>query len=223
MVRLRWVLAGVICLACVLALAPRASATTSSETLPFDFPLSPGSQTLSFQQFDDNGGLCTLEKVTIYLCAEEHADVTGENDSEIGGSMTLNLTGWVQASGGGLSVVAIMSALEGPVSVTATDGVPDSGLDFYDFGTVSDIDTATSTLTSGLAPFIGLGTIDIGILGQGGFSISGVTDSTLKVSNFGSCGYATITYEYTCVPEPATMLLAVSGLGALLLRLRKRG
>jgi hypothetical protein len=206
-----------------VAAVPTASATISdSDTQNFSFPLSPGDETLSFAQFDDHGGLCDLEKVILELFAEETADITGENDSAIAGQMTVVLTAFVTGSGGGLTATALISQSAGPASVAASDGVPDSGPDFHDFGTLVGTGSDSQSLTSGLAPFIGAGTIDIVIHGEGGFVISGVTDSTLKVSDFGALGHATLTYEYSCIPEPATMLLAGVGLFALVLRLRKK-
>jgi hypothetical protein len=108
------------------------------------------------------------------------------------------------------------------VSVAATDGVPDSGPDFHDFETLSGSGSDDDDSTSGLEPFVGLGTIDITINGQGGFVISGVSDSHVGVSNFSSSGWAQITYEYSPIPEPTTLVLVASGLGVLALRRRKK-
>jgi hypothetical protein len=197
-------------------------ALSTSQTLDFTFPLSPGSQVLSFNQFDESGG-CTLTKVTLTLNANEGAGITAENDSEIPGNMSVQLTGFVTGSGAGLSTSALISIIAGPVAVEPTDGVAGSGPDFHDFGFVSDSDTDSDFIPPGsLAPFIGAGTFDIDIDGQGGFAVSGVTDSTLIVSNFESWGDATVTYEYTCVPEPGTIIMMVlGGLGSVAGVIRK--
>ncbi len=207
----------------ILAFASISSALTITETLTFSFPLSPGSQILDFAQFDDASGTLQLETVTLELNLTEQANVTGENDSAIPGSMAVNLSGNGTASGLGLSAVVALSETTPSASVTATDGVPDSGTDYHDFGTVSDSGSDSDMLhylIDNLSAFIGTGTVAIDIDASGGFSISGVTDSTLKISNFGASGNAKMTYGYSTIPEPAT--LSILGLGGLMLIRKKK-
>ena len=195
------------------------------QTLTFSFD-NPGSQTLNFNQFDDNGGMYLLTKVTLDLTATQSANVTGENDSQSPGSLTATLGGTVTATGGGLLAIASLSTSDGPYAVTASDGTPGSGPDFHDFGYMSDSDSDTDILThppTNLSAFVGLGTIAIDIDGSGGFSISGVSDSSLVVTEFDNDGCATITYEYSVVPEPATIGMLVTGaLGMFGVILRRR-
>ena len=193
------------------------------ETLAFSFD-NPGGQTLNFAQFDSSLGMLT--KVTLVLNATQGANVTGENDTASPGEISANLVGQVSATGGGLLVIALLSTSDGPYAIGATDGTPGSGPDFYDFGFISDTDSANNTLADppdDLSSFIGLGTIAIDIAGSGAFSISGVSNSTLVVTEFGNDGSATITYEYTVVPEPATIgMLATGALGMFGVILRRR-
>lgn len=199
------------------------AALTVMDTDTFDFPLSPGATTVELNQFDDNGGLHELCKVTIEITGTISADVTAENNSQIPGDMGVNLTGFVNIIGHGLDATANIFLVTPTVAVTATDngGIPNGmGTDFNDFGTVSDTDSDDDMLTTGLAAFVGGGTLLFDVAGSGGFSITGVTDSTQDVSNFGASGTAKVTYEYKIVPEPASM--ALLGLGGLaVLRRRK--
>ena len=193
----------------ILVFSAPAMGLSITQTLPFDFPISPGSQTLAFNQF--NMPTFTLLSVTLELDASEAGNITAENDSTIAGNITVNMSGSVTGTGPNLSAIAVISQSAGPQAVAATDGVPGSGPDYYDFGYVSDSDSDSDTQNSNLAPFIGAGTIDIDIDGLGGWAFTGVTDATLQFSDFEAWGDATIIYEYTCIPEPATIGMVLVG------------
>jgi len=181
----------------------------------------PSSLSVTLDQFDDMGGLRTLNFVTLEIDATVGADVTGENDSDSSGQITLDLSGNANAAFGGLDATAGIATSEGPVSVAATDGTPDSGPDFHDFGTVSGTNSADDIIISGFSSFIGTGTISVPVELSGGFNISGVSDSSLGVSNFDGDGTVTITYDYTPIPEPGSMaLLGLGGMGLLMRRRR---
>jgi hypothetical protein len=49
------------------------------------------------------------------------------------------------------------------------------------------------------------------VTGNGGFAVSGVSDSTIQVSSFAANGLVTVTYEYAAVPEPSSVVLSVFG------------
>lgn len=196
-------------LAVMLVAAAPAMGAPLTQTLPFQFPISPGSQTLAFDQFDMPG--CTLLSVTLILDAWEGGNITAENDSDIEGNITVSMSGWVTGAGPNLLATALLSQSVGPQWVDATDGVPESGLDFHDFGYVDDADSDSDFQSTNLAPYIGTGTIDIDIDAEGGWAFEGVTDATLRMSDFEAGGEATIIYEYTCIPEPATIGMMVFG------------
>jgi len=193
------------------------TASANAEDKSFSFPLSPGSQNLSFQQFDESGGL-TLTGVTLELLSGSiQAHVEAENDSNIPGSMGINIFCSLDVNGPNVSTAALISDSVGPVSVSASDGVFRSGLDYHDFGVISGSIASSSNSATNLAPWIGTGTVVVNVQGSGGFSVFGVTDSVTWVEDFGADGIVRVTYEY--IPEPATMTLL--GLGCMIL-FRKR-
>jgi len=198
------------------------STNTQVQSSSFSFPLSPGAATLSFDLFDPFAGVGPgkeriLQKVKITIDATIGANVTAENDSSIGSDFfAVNLSGFVTMNFGGLNAAALINKTEvAPGGIAPSDGVPGSGPDFFDFGFISDTQSGMgmAELPADLSAFIGAGMINANVSGSGGFSVSGVTDSTLQISNFGASGTATIEYFYKIIPAPgAAGMLAVAGL-----------
>ena len=178
----------------------------------WSFPLSPGGETLQFPQFDTVGGTLVLVSVSLELNANAGADITATNDSTIEGNVGVVLSGNVAATSNGLSAIALLNKGAGPVLIQPAAT--------HDFGNLSDSGSDSDNITSGLAPFIGAGTVDVDVAGNGGFAFTGDVDVSLGISNFAADGDATIIYEYYEIPEPMTMGLL--GLGTLALMVRRR-
>ncbi len=191
---------------------------TISNSGSFSFPLSPNTAIVSLDLF--NPLLGTLNSVQLIIDGTVEAAITGENDSAIGGNMSINLTGILGVTAPGLSANAGIFTSAGPVAVAATDGTAGSGPDFNDFGLLSGTGNANATIVSAVdvAAFNGPGTFNANVSGNGGFNISGVTASTLQISSFEGFGTVTVVYNYTAtvVPEPSSALalgaVAVVGL-----------
>lgn len=209
----------VFCLAGSVALAG-----TVTHNANFAFPLSPGNQVLSLPQWDPAlypGQV--LAKVELKIAGDIEATVDAENDSKIGGNMGVDLLGLLKATAPSLATSAGILQSAGPVAVSATDGSAGSGPDFVNFGTVSGSGSNSNSLIAGLGPYIGAGNISATVNGNGGFSVTGVSDSTIHVSAFGADGTVSVTYTYNPVPEPTTMALAgLGGLGLALAAWRRR-
>lgn len=198
--------------------AVAASSNQESQTKPFAFPLSPGNQVLTFDQFDTMGGLRVLKAVELLFSGGMQANVTAENDSALlVNDFGVNMTGFVSVNvnGGLLSGNFGLFDAQGPVMAAASDGVPDSGPDFFDFGLLSD--SGNDSDLSGPAPaWIGLGTFNATVMGSGGFATSGTSDATIKFSNFATQGDVTVIYYYDVIPTPgAAALFGLAGLAGL--------
>lgn len=192
------------------------------QTQSFAFPLSPGAQVLSFDQFDDQGGTRLLDRVTLEVDGMIGALVTAENDSVLPApDFGVSIAGFMNVDFATLGTnFGFDETFLTDGSVTPTDGVEGSGTDFWDFGLVAADASDQDSTTSGLAGFVGLGTLDATVSAAGGFSVVGSTDSTLVISNFGGAGEVTVVYEYTLVPAPGAM--ALMGLAGLVSRTRRR-
>jgi hypothetical protein len=208
----------VVVLGCLIS-SSTVMAFSTSNIGGFVFALSPGGQTLAMPQFDDFGGTLELTSVSLDLAGTVQARIEAENDSEIAGNMGVSLVGFLEAGGPSLLYTSSnISNSGGPVAVTPTIAPIRSGTDYYDFGIISDTGLDSDIISSGLSPYIGTGTVNIDISGTAGFSVSGVTDSTMWVQGLGANGTATVTYEYIKVPEPTTLSILALGVLALVRR-----
>ena len=210
----------------LFAIPALADVATPTQHETFDFGLSPGSDALTFDQFNMGPGY-TLTGVYMKFYIEIGADITGENDSaEISsGLVDAAMSGNASATGLGLAANAVFNAAETtPGPLAASDGTPGSGPDFYDFGFIGDDDTQSDSLNSGLGAFIGAGTFDITVNGSGGYVLTGVSDATLTISDFAAAGYVEIYYTYTenQVPEPTTIIMAGSCLAGMVGIVRRK-
>lgn len=195
---------------------------SQAQSQDFAGQLSPfGPINLTFDQFDDNGGLFVLKAITLEFDAEITANVTAENNNQQAApEFGVQLTGFVNVdvpapAPGLLSGTALLDAQATSGGVAGTDGVPGSGPDFHNFGTIADGSNASDTLFANFGAFVGNGTVDAEVFGQGGFTVTGASSAQIQVSNFGVSGTVTITYHYNIIPAPgAAAAFGLFGLGA---------
>ena len=203
------------------SLAQAASYNTATETTGWQ-GLS-FTDTLYLPQFDTSLG--TLTGVTLNISDAEQAQVTIENGSPDPASVTINLTGLVEAKDNvSFDSTANLSQSWGPYSLAANEGpiIPTyngSGPDFQNLGTITS--SATETVTSfDLSLYEGAGTVPIAVSGSGGWSAQGTTAYSLIINEFAGEGNVYATYTYTPVPEPSSALFL--GLGGLALACYRR-
>ena len=194
--------------------------------------------TLTFDQFDDQGGLCTLVAIEIILTLNvDNGQLILDNDSEepavgvfmFGGIGGITSTDVTLLDASSQPIAPVVSALHsGGFSLTGNvgdgpgdyDPSPPDGMQ-YNGGPKSDNASGfvkSSEWTTGTKGFIGTGTYDIvaNIIQWHDYgSIGGIEFAVTPVDAWGD---VQVIYNYECIPEPS-MLLA---LGVALLGLKKR-
>ncbi len=207
----------VLAASAVLAAVGTVNAAVVTQTQPFAFPLSPGNQSLVFNQF--NPALGTLTKVELLFDGAISADATAENDSVLpapafGLSLSGNMSvSFVTLSGVGIVNTVFSQALDATDNAGVANG---SGPDFHDFGNIGDVVSGDDDTMAGLGAYVGLGTLNANVNGSAGFSFTGTTDATLGIDNLGTAGEVTINYYYDPIPTPGALaLFGAAGLGAL--------
>ena len=214
-------LAWVVCTSAATASTISFLDTYGPTAVPF-----PAAPLATLPLFDPSQG--TLTKVTLTLDANTSAgSIAWDNEADIPTDVTLGIGAAVTAVGlAGVTAIAIPLQLGSALGVAAdNDGAADFvGTDSFSVvgGTGSDSDM--DMLVAGLAPYIGLGTFDVDVSSvvetflstTGGFGpidpVPGVTEGTV-----------TVTYEFTPVPEPSTLLLMTVGLAGFAWVRRRTG
>lgn len=175
------------------------------------------SETLTFDLFDPALGMLMGVAMELegsgYLGTFElfHAKNPSNNTSlhyDLTSSMSLLAPGYVSPTPFlAASDTAFLTCL--PLAEPCTD------FDFYAGGTDQVVPLAA------VAAFLGLGTFDVQALVSKQFAANGVTpDSRLSLLNW--TGDLTLTYRYESIPEPASLVLLLTGAAAVAVRHRRR-
>jgi hypothetical protein len=173
---------------------------------------------VNLPQFDP--ALGTLTKVTLSLDADAFAgSIDWDNEAPFPTDLTLGIGAQVTASWpSAVSLVAVPLQLDSAFGVAADN---DAGADFVGSDAFSvDVsigsDSDSDTLTTGLAPYIGVGSF--------GVTIEAVVQNLISTTGgFGAFqqtpgstdGLVTVTYEYTPTPAPAVPSLSPVGMTLL--------
>jgi hypothetical protein len=191
----------------------------------------------TYPQFDPLGGLRALTKVTLTV---QVATVGGEhafdNESGAGATITLGIGSQVRIKGPlpgiGAQLIVNPDATQTVTNSVDPDNEPFSGAaDFAGTDYLSIIGSVTSDTRSGfktslfdLAPYIGTGTASFDF--DGSTSTTGTSALPSPGANLVTAPhwffYTTLDYEFTEVPEPASLTILLLGAPLVLRRALKR-
>lgn len=177
------------------AVSAAATAGTESQTFPFSSSASPYLAAVPVAGFDDFNGLRTLTGVTLEVTASFAADLTIENNSPLSCPDAAGaMLGTATLVGPELVVAEVQDVALSALVLAPSDGVPGSGPDFHDFGTLAGADAAASPADP--ADFTGDGPLEMYIHAEGEVLTSGVSPATIAVTNYGVEGVVKVTYVF---------------------------
>jgi hypothetical protein len=201
-------------MAAIVSASPAAAATIiQSGTIASS---GPGSTTFGVQQF--NASLGTLDSITLLFSSSLTATGSVTNSSNSPGFYLLGTGATATLSGGGFNILQ----LDGPgIQFVFVPRNSSSA-----FSPVNGSASSSSTLaSSSFAPFVGTGSTSLTFTSTSLFwTLPG--SGALSVSPLIGGNY-TLTYDYTkavvaAVPEPATWMLMIVGVGMVGGSLRRR-
>lgn len=213
--------ASVVALLSVLVVAGVARAAVISDSDTIALQRTNFTKTLSVSQFDPSLGTLTQVKLTFTgaLLAQagyEYVDVGPSYVGIIDYSISQDL-GITQGANTFLTLSNNVVDALNVLAMLAFDGVMDfAGASGYTDPGVSQADAQDYILTApgDLAPFIGLGTTDYYVAAA--VASSSISAPNGMVAMTSSYAGASLTVEYTYIPEPATLgLLALGGLALI--------
>jgi hypothetical protein len=219
-----------LCAAVVLGVAGTASATlVYHQSQPFAGELSPfGPTNLTFNQLDPStlglqpGESIVITQVVLTIEGSISANVAAENDNlSPAPNFGVTLTGFAQATLGAANASFNILQAANSGGVAGSDGVPESGPDYYNFGLLGDLGNDSAIILAGLGAYEGNGTFDATVLASGGFAVSGASNSSLYITDFTTEGSVSVDIYYKIIPTPGAM--ALFGLAGLTATRRRRG
>jgi hypothetical protein len=207
----------------LLALAAVVQAGSISHTVPYG-PLSiPDNSFVLVPQY--NGTFGSLLSVKVELIADAAGgEVEWDNEDSVGGTVTLAIRSVITATGPNLSLQLSLPGQAATAAVLAdSDGSPDyAGNDWSSVASGTEHGEASDTLTNIalFVPYVGPGNFQVDLASLVFTKITTVGASgESRATNGQATGTVKVTYEFTDVPEPATMgLLALGGIAALVRR-----
>jgi len=206
-------------LAALFAASPAQATDFLTQTISIPSTAAPSTATLSFNQFDSSLG--TLTSITLSFASTLIGNGTVTNTSGATHTYTLNEAASAALSGHGFSftqTLASGTASTGPVAAHAT----------VNLAPISGSGSDSSTITSGFADFLGLGTVSFDFSSTKSFSLTPASATLSLLASIG--GAATISYGYDAatpppvggVPEPASWAMMLLGFGAMGAMMRRR-
>lgn len=222
-------------LALAATLTGVASAATVVQTKNYSF-VPTGNAPLTFNKFDTSLGTLTAVTITTNV-TKSGGSLSVDNESATPASGTISQTVSITLSGSGVvlldgSFAAIGNNLSAVSSYAATVGADDgdgpgihtTGSDYATSGTFATTPTTTETKNVNsifFAGYSGSGTYGITANGSQGLDTSAIGGAAGSFDPATVFGDVVVTYTYTAIPEPSSILLGGVGMLALLRRRRR--
>lgn len=199
----------------VTLIASTGSVLAGQLTYTRDLPLSTTnwSNTISVPKFDANLG--TLDRITFVLIGHVEGSASFESLEMVGANVTTNLSAKLTLMRPDYSPIVVSIPL---ASTTDSVGTFDGLIDFggtsgkeYTGMSADRTETVTADAPSpDLALFIGSGDIVLPVSAVGNSVGTGAGNLIMQFSTLASA-QAVVTYEYTSIPEPSSMLALLTG------------
>lgn len=208
----------------IVAPAMAETETFGPECVTFTSDLSPN-QSIFLPQFDTNGGLHVLDSVSISLTHSGSADIAGDNDDALNTAevqariiRAFDVSGVTDPGFIGSGSETVQS---NPVVLGLENGdggdFDSTGPDGHYFGVLSYSDQVAPAIIGDMNNYIGNGSVEFDVDATTMVNdLNFVGDPPdvwqLEVQNpvFEIC--MSVTYEYTVIPEPASLALMALGL-----------
>lgn len=199
----------VLSLACA-AQAAQVSYTSAVGPAPIDWTTAYQQHSLDVQQF--NSALGTLNSVKI--------DFSGAMDISL--SIFLMPNASMPTSASTTTNVLQMTLYNGATAV-ANFTLPNVSIDLHDaVQTKHTSGSAAQASIGDFAPFIGTGTLALPVVTYSNATSSGSGNGAFVGFTGVALANATVTYDYTAVPEPSSIIVLLGGLGSILAIRRRR-
>lgn len=205
-------------LALVALLAASASAATVTYG-PSDTGLltTNWATTVSLQKFDP--ALGTLNSIKFILDGHVEGTAKFESQDAEPSVVTMDLAAILKLQRPDLSTlvvtIPVVSTLDNPSAWDGVDDFAGTSGKTYNGLTGDDSNSVTTTSAADKALFTGLGSIILPTMGSGASTGSGAGNLLLQFETKASAA-AWVTYDYTPVPEPSSLIALMSGIGGLM-------
>jgi hypothetical protein len=193
-----------------------------------DFTNIPGRYPLTFSTSVPkfNPAIGVLESVEFLLVAGASANVEMESEGPVAGAGSARLFGVTTGTFSGLSATVVLgkTLADNIGADDEIDGPNFAGVDYKNFGLLSDNKSASAATSTSLGRFIGLDGLALDVTDNQAWAVSGTGDSASRITLSASTMHWEVTYNFAPVPlpEPSTLSFGISAISCMALKRRRK-